>query len=188
MTTKYIKATATSKAIAKISNEDAVLRLVLSGIKEHDAVRNTIAHCLKHGNYASLTSVGNYLTKSTGKAQWVGNAKRLVSFIQANEAAVKTATAVCRKDHIGLDQCVVLVEWLAKRDDEPLKTALTDAAQIEKVLPTEAPAPKKVAPVKATTKKMIDLTADDAEFEQALAALRAAREAKSANPSQLAIF
>ena len=188
MTTKYIKATATSKAIAKISNEDAVLRLVLSGIKEHDAVRNTIAHCLKHGNYASLTSVGNYLSKSTSKAQWVGNAARLVKFIQANEVVVKAATAVCRKDHIELAQVIVLVERLAKLEGDALHTALTDASQIEKVLPTEAPAPKKAAPVKAATKKMVDLTADDAEFEQALAALRAAREAKAANPSQLAIF
>ena len=188
MSTKHIKATATSKAIAKINNEDAVLRLVLSGIKEHDAVRNTIAHCLKHGNYASLTSVGNYLSKSTSKAQWVNNTRRLVHFIQTNEVAVKAATAVCRKDHIELAQVIVLAERVAKLEGEALKAALTDATEMGKVLPNEAPAPKPAKAEKKVTKKMIDLTVDDAEFEAALAALRAAREAKSDNPAQLAIF
>lgn len=170
--TKFLKETATSKKVANIKNEDAVLRLIVDGIKPHDAVRNTIAHCFKHGNYAALKEVAAYLNKSTGKAQWIQQARMLVSLVQTNEPAVKVATAVCRKNHISLALVVVLVEKMLKLTQGQMQTALASADEVLKCLPAEAPEPKVVKPAKPKTRLVFGLDATDEEIALAVAQFR----------------
>ena len=187
---KYLKASATSKSVAGINTDDALARLLHDDIKPHDAVRNAIAHALKHGTSSPLRVVEVYLTRkqSTKAPKWVDGAAHVVKLLLADFEVAKTVTAICRKNHISMAQVVQLVEVLIKADSKTREVALSNPAEIAKVLPEVEPVPAAVKPKKETTKKMVDLSSEEA-IDKALAEIAAKRAAlRATNPAQLSFI
>ncbi|OQX10481.1 MAG: hypothetical protein BWK73_20040 [Thiothrix lacustris] len=185
----YLKPTKTAKAFSAINNESALARLLNDAIKPHDAVRNAITHALKHGTATPLKIVQDFLItkKDVKHPKWVDGAHVLVEQLLADFESTKNITAVCRKNHIALEQVGQLVEVLIKAPVDVMVQALSDASEIAKALPETAPIP--ATPKAQKTAKAVTLRLDMTE-EEFLAAARAkfASANTAKNPAQLTVI